>query len=388
MTSPRRYLSRMVAFVLVVIVLAGGLFTSAPVLADAFGANRGLNGLILGMLVVGVFFTIRQVQRLGPEVQWIESYRRAETGMSVRRSPVLLAPMAMMLRERSGGRASLSTMSMTSILDSISSRLDESRETSRYLTGLLIFLGLLGTFWGLLETIGSVSGVIEGLSGTSDTAGLFGDLIDGLQAPMAGMGTAFSSSLFGLSGALVLGFLDLQTGQAQNRFYNDLEEWLSSITRLSSGLGATGGDQSIPAYVTALLEQTAESLDSLQRTISRGEEDRTSANSALLSLADRLATLTDQMRTEQGLMVKLLESQMEIKPVLKQLGDSLSRDQTMTLDDASRTHLRNLDVYVTRLSKDASSGRDQIIDELRREFKLLARTLASLNIDGRKSGRE
>ncbi|MBT4711765.1 MAG: flagellar motor protein MotA [Alphaproteobacteria bacterium] len=389
MTSPRRYLTRMVAFTLVVVILAGALFTAAPVLTAAFDANRGLNGLILGMLVVGIFFTIRQVQRLGPEVQWIESYRRSETGMSVRRPPVLLAPMATMLGERAGGRASLSTMSMTSILDSISSRLDESRETSRYLTGLLIFLGLLGTFWGLLETIGSVSGVIEGLSATSDTAGLFGDLIDGLQAPMAGMGTAFSSSLFGLAGALVLGFLDLQTGQAQNRFYNDLEEWLSSITRLSSGLGSvSGGDQSVPAYVAALLEQTAESLDTLQRTISRGEEGRTSANSALLSLADRLATLTDQMRAEQDLMVKLVESQMEIRPVLKQLGDSLGQDRTITLDDASRSHLRNLDVYVTRLSEDSISGRDQMIEELRREFKLLARTLAGLNIDGRQSGKE
>lgn len=388
MTSPRRYLTRMVAFTLVVIILVGALFTATPVLTEAFDANRSLNGLILGLLVVGIFFTIRQVQRLGPEVEWIESYRRSETGMSVRRPPVLLAPMATMLGERSGGRASLSTMSMTSILDSISSRLDESRETSRYLTGLLIFLGLLGTFWGLLETIGSVSQVIEGLSATSDTAALFGDLIDGLQAPMAGMGTAFSSSLFGLAGALVLGFLDLQTGQAQNRFYNDLEEWLSSITRLSSGLGAVGGDQSVPAYVEALLEQTAESLDSLQRTISRGEEGRTSANSALRALADRLATLTDQMRAEQDLMIKLVESQMEIKPVLKQLGESLSQDQTITLDDASRSHLRNLDVYVTRLSEDASSGRDQLMDELRREFKLLARTLAALNIDGRQSGRE
>jgi len=134
------------------------------------------------------------------------------------------------------GRASLSTLSMTSILDSISSRLDESRETSRYLIGLLIFLGLLGTFWGLLKTIIAVQDVIQGLSATSDTAALFGDLIAGLQAPLSGMGTAFSSSLFGLAGALILGFLDLQTGQAQNRFYNDLEEWLSSITRLSSGL--------------------------------------------------------------------------------------------------------------------------------------------------------
>ena len=388
MTSPRRYLTRMVAFTLVVIILAGALFTAADEVIEAFNANRGLNGLILGLLVIGIFFTFRQVQRLGPEVKWIESYRRSEAGMSVRRPPVLLAPMATMLGERATGRASLSTLSMTSILDSISSRLDESRETSRYLIGLLIFLGLLGTFWGLLKTIVAVQDVIQGLSATSDTAALFGDLIAGLQAPLSGMGTAFSSSLFGLAGALILGFLDLQTGQAQNRFYNDLEEWLSSITRLSSGLGSVGGDQSVPAYVAALLEQTAESLDQLQRTISRGEDGRTSANSGLLSLADRLATLTDQMRAEQDLMVKLVESQMEIRPVLKQLGENLGRDQQMTLDDASRTHLRNLDVYVTRMLEESATGRDQMIEEFRREFKLLARTMAGLKISGRQSGRE
>ena len=388
MTSPRRYLTRMVAFTLVVIILAGALFTAADEVIEAFNANRGLNGLILGLLVIGIFFTFRQVQRLGPEVKWIESYRRSEAGMSVRRPPVLLAPMATMLGERATGRASLSTLSMTSLLDSISSRLDESRETSRYLIGLLIFLGLLGTFWGLLKTIVAVQDVIQGLSATSDTAALFGDLIAGLQAPLSGMGTAFSSSLFGLAGALILGFLDLQTGQAQNRFYNDLEEWLSSITRLSSGLGSVGGDQSVPAYVAALLEQIAESLDQLQRTISRGEDGRTSANSALLSLADRLATLTDQMRAEQDLMVKLVESQMEIRPVLKQLGENLGRDQQMTLDDASRTHLRNLDVYVTRMLEESATGRDQMIEEFRREFKLLARTMAGLKISGRQSGRE
>ena len=388
MTSPRRYLTRMVAFTLVVIILAGALFTAADEVIEAFNANRGLNGLILGLLVIGIFFTFRQVQRLGPEVKWIESYRRSEAGMSVRRPPVLLAPMATMLGERATGRASLSTLSMTSILDSISSRLDESRETSRYLIGLLIFLGLLGTFWGLLKTIVAVQDVIQGLSATSDTAALFGDLIAGLQAPLSGMGTAFSSSLFGLAGALILGFLDLQTGQAQNRFYNDLEEWLSSITRLSSGLGSVGGDQSVPAYVAALLEQTMESLDQLRRTISRGEDGRTSANSALLSLADRLATLTDQIRAEQDLMVKLVESQMEIRPVLKQLGENLGRDQQMTLDDASRTHLRNLDVYVTRMLEESATGRDQMIEEFRREFKLLARTIAGLKISGRQSGRE
>ena len=209
MTNPRRYLTRMLAFVAIVMILGVALFTMAPAVGQAFDANRGLNGLIISLILVGIFYTIRQVQRLSPEVAWIESYRRAEAGMSVRRAPVLLAPMATMMGDRAGGRTSLSTMSMTSILDSISSRLDESREISRYLIGLLIFLGLLGTFWGLLKTIISVEGVIQGLSVTAETASLFGDLIAGLQAPLSGMGTAFSSSLFGLSGALVLGFLDL-----------------------------------------------------------------------------------------------------------------------------------------------------------------------------------
>ncbi len=378
MTNPRRYLTRMLAFVAIVVILGVALFTTAPAVGQAFDANRGLNGLIISLILVGIFYTIRQVQRLSPEVAWIESYRRAEAGMSVRRAPVLLAPMATMMGDRAGGRTSLSTMSMTSILDSISSRLDESREISRYLIGLLIFLGLLGTFWGLLKTIISVEGVIQGLSVTAETASLFGDLIAGLQAPLSGMGTAFSSSLFGLSGALVLGFLDLQTGQAQNRFYNDLEEWLSGITRLTSGLGAGGGDQSVPAYVAALLEQTAESLDQLQRTVTRGEEGRTSANSAIMSLADRLATLTDQMRSEQDLMVKLVESQMEIKPVLRKLSETLDQDRAVTLDEASRTHLRNLDVYVTRLLEETASGRNQMIKEFRSEIKLLARTMAGL----------
>ena len=379
MTNPRRYLTRMMAFVTIVVILGLVLFTAAPEISAAFDANRGLNGLILGLLVIGIFYTIRQVQRLGPEVRWIESYRRAEAGISVRRPPVLLAPMATMLGERASGRTSLSTLSMTSILDSISSRLDESREISRYLIGLLIFLGLLGTFWGLLKTIISVEGVIGGLSVTGDTAALFGDLIAGLQAPLAGMGVAFSSSLFGLAGALVLGFLDLQTGQAQNRFYNDLEEWLSSITRLASGFGVAGGDQSVPAYVAALLEQTAESLDQLQRTIGRGEDGRASANSAVMSLADRLATLTDQMRAEQDLMAKLAESQMEIKPVLRQLSEALEKDRVISLDEASRTHLRNLDVYVMRLLEESAAGRTQVVEEFRSEIKLLARTMAGLS---------
>ena len=373
MTRPRRYLVRMIFFLAAVLTVAALLFVP---LKDAFVANAVLNGLILGVLVLGIAYNFRQVTMLDPEVTWLESYRRDHAVLSAPRSPKLLASMATMLGERRDGM-SLSTMSMRSLLDGISARLDESRDISRYTIGLLIFLGLLGTFWGLLETVGSIRGVIGGLSvGSGDMAAVFGKLQSGLEAPLSGMGTAFSSSLFGLAGSLVMGFLDLQAGQAQNRFYNDLEEWLSSLTRLSSGALAGDGDQSVPAYVQALLEQTAESLENLQRTMARGEEGRITANNNLMSLTERIGTLTDHMRTEQALMMKLAESQMEMKPILSKLADGVGSG-VGGLDDATRTHIRNLDVYMARLLEDQSSGREDMVQQLRSEIKLLARTIAA-----------
>ena len=288
MTNPRRFLLRMVLFLIAVLAVAVFLFEP---LRGAFMANAPLNGLIIGVLVLGVIYNFRQVVMLYPEVSWIEKFRQNGAGTSQDSQPRLLSSMATMLGERNRDHLSLSTLSMRSLLDGIYSRLDESRDLSRYTIGLLIFLGLLGTFWGLLGTVASIGTVIANLSINADTSAVFADLKDGLQAPMTGMGTAFSSSLFGLAGSLVLGFLDLQAGQALNRFYNDLEEWLSSLTRLSSGaLSGSEGDQSVPAYVQALLEQTAESLESLQRTLSRGEESRISANNALIAVGDKMGT--------------------------------------------------------------------------------------------------
>ena len=374
MIRPQRYLGRMIAFVVIIVLIAGALVGE---LQKAFLSNAALNGAILGVLVLGIAYIVRQVLLLKPEVDWIETYRRNEPGLSVQKSPNLLAPMAAMLGERSG-RFSLSAPSMRSLLDSISSRLDESRDISRYLIGLLIFLGLLGTFWGLLETVASIGTTVRSMSlASGDFETLFADLQRGLGAPLSGMATAFSSSLFGLAGSLVLGFLDLQAGQAQNRFYMDLEEWLSSITRLSSG-GTGDGDQSVPAYVTALLEQTADSLDSLRRAIGRGEDSRISANSTLLQLTDKLATLSDQMRTEQDLMVKLAEAQIEIKPILGRLAQTMENAADRGLDEMSRSHLKNLDVYVMRLLEETTQGRKELVEDVRSEIKLLTRTLAGL----------
>ena len=372
MTNPRLYLVRMLLFVVVVAVVVAVL---RGALTEAFNANRGLNGLIIGVLLLGVIYIFRQVYTLFREVAWIDTFRSGRPGMSVQAAPRLLAPMAAMLGERNK-RFSLSALSMRSLLDGISARLDEQRDLSRYLVGLLIFLGLLGTFWGLLQTITSVATVINGLSvGTGDLSVVFSDLKKGLQAPLTGMGTAFSSSLFGLAGSLVLGFLELQAGQAQNRFFNDLEDWLSGQTRLGSGAAVGDGEQSVPAYVQALIEQTADNLENLQRTLDRGEESRISANTNITVLADKLSTLTDQMRAEQTLMQTLAESQVDLKPVLVRLADAA---QSTFGDEAVRTHIRNLDVHMVRLLEELASGRAETVQELRGDIRVLSRTLAAI----------
>ena len=375
MTRPRKYIIRMFVFVIAITGLCGFLFLP---LHGAFMANAPLNGLIVGVLVIGVIYNFRQVLMLYPEVAWIEEFQQNGTPLSEPQPPKLLAPMATMVGDHKD-RLSLSTLAMRSLLDGIVSRLDESRDISRYTVGLLIFLGLLGTFWGLLETVASISNVIGGLKVESgDSIAVFDDLKKGLKAPMAGMGTAFSTSLFGLGGSLVLGFLDLQANQAQNRFYNELEEWLSTVTRLATSSLLGESDQPIPAYVQALLEQTAESLENLQQTITRGEENRISVNSNIIALSNKLETLTDHMRTEQTLMKSLTETQMEMKPILAKIAEGST---AAGMDELTRSHIRNLDVYLTRLTEELSSGRKELVQQLRSEIKLLARTIAASGDD-------
>ena len=369
LSEPTRFLVRMAVFLAAVVAVAALLI--GP-LIRMFQANMALNGLILLVAAFGIAYIFRQVLMLRPEVEWLERFRRPQPSLSQGPAPRLLASMAAMLGERQG-RLALSATSARSLLDGVSARLDEGRETGRYLIGLLVFLGLLGTFWGLLQTVNAVGGTISALNPTGDFNAFFGELQRGLQEPLSGMGIAFSSSLFGLASSLVLGFLELQAGQAQNRFYLDLEEWLASHTRLSSGSLSGDGEGSVPAYVQALLEQTADSLDNLQRILARNEEGRMSGQHALLSLSEKLATLTDQMRTEQDLLVRLAESQMSLQPALQRLAQG-----SQGLDEASRNHLRNLDVYVMRLMEDQAQGRNQLISEVRSEIKLLARTIAAL----------
>jgi hypothetical protein len=383
MTRPNTYLIRMAVFLVAVLVVAAVL---SGVLLTAFGNNPVLNSLILLILLIGIGWNLRQVTRLAPEVTWLETYQNERPRLVSLPSPKLLAPMANMLATREAQsrtdqpRLTLSTTAMRSLLDGIASRLDESRELSRYMTGLLIFLGLLGTFWGLLKTVGAVSDVIGSMSvGSGDLNALFEQLKSGLARPLAGMGTAFSASMFGLSGALVLGFLDLTAGQAQNRFFNELEEWLAGLTRLSSGVLAEG-EGSMPVYVQALLEQTAENMENLQHILSRGEDSRSQSNQAVLALTEHIATLADSTRTSQHLMLRIAEAQVAIGPALQRMAE---QRRESGFDDAARAHLRNIELYLQRLLADAEQGRAQSTAELRNDLRILTRTVAALADDPR-----
>ena len=377
MTRPTVFLIRMIVFL---VLVTGVTALLGAELVVAFTANPLLNAVIAAVLLGGIFWNIRQVVRLAPEVRWLETFQRNRPSLAALPTPKLLAPMVSMLaardqRRADGGRFTISSQAMRSMLDTIASRLDESRELSRYMIGLLIFLGLLGTFWGLLLTIASVSDVIAGMSvGSGDINALFEQLKTGLGKPLRGMGTAFSASMLGLAGSLVLGFLDLTAGQAQNRFYNELEEWLASLTRVSSGVLGAEGEGSIPVYVQALLEQTAENMEGLQRTLSRGEDDRREGTNAILSLTERLGALSDTMRANQQLMLRIAESQQLLGPALARLADT----RETTGDDVARGHLRNIELTLQRLLSENEQGRSQSTAELRNEIKILTRTIAAL----------
>jgi len=379
MTRPTTYLVRMLVFLAAVAVVTALLF---PALLTAFNNNPLLNTLILIILFLGIVWNFRQVIWLSPEVTWLETFQRARARLAALPSPKLLAPMAAMLAARTAKgrdgqeRFTLSAQGTRALLDSIASRLDESRELSRYMVGLLIFLGLLGTFWGLLLTVRSVGDVIGSMSvGSGDINALFEQLKAGLARPLRGMGTAFSSSMLGLAGALVLGFLDLTAGQAQNRFFNELEEWLAGLTRLSSGVLGAEGEGSVPVYVQALLEQTAENMEGLQRILARGEEGRREANQAVVALTERIATLSDSMRANQQLMLRVAETQQALGPALQRLGE---RRAEGGFDEVSRGHLRNIELYLQRLLNDTEQGRTQSTAEIRNDIRILTRTIAAL----------
>ena len=307
MSTPRIFLVRMLVFLVLCGLVMVVLYKQIVV---AFFANPGLNALIGIVLLIGIILSFRQVIRLYPEVSWVNSFRIADPGLAVDRHPTLLAPMAAILGGERTGRMTITQQTMRHLLDSIATRLDEARDISRYLTGLLVFLGLLGTFWGLIETVGSVGKVIDGLKVGGDAGALFDTLKEGLAAPLGGMGISFSSSLFGLAGSLILGFLDLQSSQAQNRFYTDLEDWLASTVRHYAGDGSG-------AELQAAVER-------LRTAMEEGGGSR-ATSTAMANLAEAIQGLVAHMRTEQQMIREWADGQGEQNREIKRLLERIAR---------------------------------------------------------------
>ena len=310
LSSPRIFLVRMLVFLVLCALVMVVLYKQ---IVTAFFANPGLNALIGAVLLIGIILSFRQVIRLYPEVAWVNNFRIADPGLAIEQRPTLLAPMAAILGGERSGRMTISQQTMRHLLDSIATRLDEARDISRYMTGLLVFLGLLGTFWGLIETVGSVGKVIDGLKVGGDAGALFDTLKEGLAAPLGGMGISFSSSLFGLAGSLILGFLDLQSSQAQNRFYTDLEDWLASTVREYAGDGASG--------VSGELHHAMERL----RTVVEEGGGSRSTTAAMANLAEAIQGLVAHMRTEQQMIREWADGQGEQNREIKKLLERIAR---------------------------------------------------------------
>jgi hypothetical protein len=313
LSSPRIFLVRMLVFLVLCALVMVVLYKQIVV---AFFANPGLNALIGLVLLIGTILAFRQVIRLYPEVAWVNNFRIADPGLAMDRRPTLLAPMAAILGGERTGRMTITQQTMRHLLDSIATRLDEARDISRYMTGLLVFLGLLGTFWGLIETVGSVGKVIDGLKVGGDAGALFDTLKEGLAAPLGGMGISFSSSLFGLAGSLILGFLDLQSSQAQNRFYTDLEDWLATTVReYSSGETAVNG-------------ASGDLHNALERLRSSVEESGANRGTtvAMANLAEAIQGLVAHMRTEQQMIREWADGQGEQNREIRKLLERLARE--------------------------------------------------------------
>jgi hypothetical protein len=361
MSSPLPYLIRMLLFL---VAVAGLAFVLHEDLIRIFEHTPQLDAVILGVLLLGIFFVFRQVIILWPEVSWMRRYRHreGESPMPPTESINLLAPLAAMLGE-GHDQIRLSPTATRAVLDGIATRLDERREIARYMIGLLIFLGLLGTFWGLLQTIGSVADAINSLQvSAGDAVQMFAKLKASIEGPLTGMSTAFGASLFGLSGSLVLGFLELQASQAQGRFHIELEEWLARATSLSTSSLPPGVAQSVPAYLEALLERNTEGVDGLIRAVHRIEESRQAGAAGSATLVERLAALAETLRAQQTLLARFTELSIELRGAVARLAERSAVDDTER--EAAHSHQRAIEGHLARLVEESLRTRGALAGEI------------------------
>ncbi|MBT6300404.1 MAG: biopolymer transporter ExbB [Rhodobacteraceae bacterium] len=366
---------QIVLMLLVLGLVASGGTLAAPRVLPVFEANPYLNGFILFVFFIGVVGCFWQVAQLITSVRWIERFVGKHDDVMDAKAPRLLAPLATLLRTR-GMAMQIGSSSNRSILDSVATRIDEAREFTRYLVNLLIFLGLLGTFYGLATTVPALVDTIRSLAPQDgeEGAAVFGRLMNGLDSQLSGMGVAFGSSLLGLAGSLVVGLLELFAGHGQNRFYRELEEWLSSITRVgfSSGDGDSGSEQSM---VAGILDHMAQQMEKMQNIFASAESSRFVVDEKLGRLADALDNMTRRMEASDNVdngMQRVAEGQYRLVETLQQLdlGDGF--------DAESRMRLRSMDVQMLRILEEIAAGRQETMAELRADLASLHEPLENM----------
>lgn len=363
---------RQVLMMLLVLGLTGfGGFLALPRVLPVFEANPYLNGFILFVFAIGVVACFWQVWQLIQSVRWIEHFAQERERGFQSKAPLLLAPLATLLRSRNK-RMQINTASTRSILDSVATRIDEAREITRYIVNLLIFLGLLGTFYGLATTVPALVDTIRGLAPEDGESGVevFARLMDGMDQQLSGMGVAFASSLLGLAGSLVVGLLELFAGHGQNRFYRELEEWLSTITKLGFSSGdAEGGDMGTTGVI---LDQMVEQMEAMQLLFARSEEGRSEVEYRLGQLSDTLERMTERMEAtapSATAFARIADSQDRLIDVLTH------KSENEGLDAESRMRLRSIDVQMLRILEEVAAGRQETMAELRTDLNAIARAL-------------
>ncbi len=389
---------RQVLMMLVVLALVGtGIALLYKQISTVFLANVYLNAFIGAVFLVGVLATFWQVAQLMSAINWLDRVGQGTKGMEISAPPRLVASMSPLLRE-GGMSRKLATSTTRTVLDSVATRLDEARDITRYLANLLIFLGLLGTFWGLSNTVPAVVETIRSLApqegDASPGAGVFERLMTGLEDQLGGMGTAFASSLVGLAGSLVVGLLELFAGHGQNRFYRELEEWLASFTRI--GLVSEG--EGSESALVALLERVDEGLEVTNSFAARAEEARATAETRLARAADVISEMAGQVDRERSMVAELVaelrkeRSSSEgrdaaLLTVLKRMehsqGEMVAAQHAMLEmpyvrgaggdggGEAAAEQLKSIDRRLLRLSEEISVGRHESIASLRAELRAL-----------------
>ncbi len=370
MKHPRIALALMIAFTVVVAGVAGALSSG---LSRAFYANSALNSLILVILVFGISVAFAQMNKLRASVSWLADYKAKKDNR--RELPAVLAPLAPALSS-DRGILPLPTSCTRPMLDSVYTRLDEGRETSRYLMNTLILLGLLGTFWGLLQTVSGIGSVIGELNvGDGDLKAVFDTFKEGLRKPLVGMGISFSASLFGLASSLILGFYDLTTGRVQTRFCEDLEDWLMIALEPTAHTPSPIIATSIaPArYQDAFIQNLADQLERLQKVFKQQEQSREAERTSVRALSEGVSSLDDHLKSQQSVFIKLAELQQQVTPVLSRLSGKLGSAHQETIEE----HTRRIDLNLKEISERVSRSADTVASELREELKIIAKILAS-----------